>query len=74
MTKSYRLSFKGYDVSEALYRNREYIKVVLAVFGTVNIATMDWKVFLASLGIATGTLAFKLGIDALHFFFTEVEL
>ena len=71
--KSYRYSFKGYDILKAIYNNKDLVKAILGLFGTINLLSMDWAVFFTSLGISVGTLAVKLGIDALDYFFTEVE-
>jgi len=72
--KSYRYSFKGYDIFTAIYNNKDLIKAILGLFGTINLLSMDWAVFFTSLGILVGTLGVKLIIDALDFYFTEVEL
>lgn len=71
--KSYRYSFKGYDILKAIYKNKDLVKTILALFGTINLVSMDWKVFFLSLGLSVGTLAVRLIIDALDYFFTEVD-
>ncbi len=71
---SYRYSFKGYDVLTALYNNKDLIKTILGIFGTINLLSVDWVVFFTTLGVSVGTLAIKLIIDALDYFFTEVEI
>lgn len=73
MAMSYRYSFKGYDIFTAIYNNKDLVKAILGLFGTINLLSMDWTVFFGTLGISLGTLALKLGIDALDYFFTEVE-
>ncbi len=73
MAKSFRYSFKGYDLFTAIYKNKDLVKAILAVFGTINFISMDWRVFFATLGISIGTLGIKLIIDALDYFFTEVD-
>ena len=75
MVKSPRLSFKGYRIQEALYRNKEAIKSVLAIILGANFfAGFDLQVFLLSLGAATVALAGKLIQDAFDYYMTEVEL
>lgn len=74
MTTSFRYSFKGYDIFTAIYNNKDLVKAILAIFGTINFISMDWRVFLTTLGVSVGALAVKLVIDALDFYFTEVEL
>lgn len=74
MTTSPRLSFKGYNIKTALYRNKDTIKTIVALFGTINIATMDWKVFSITLIGGVVTLGVKLLMDAVDYYFTEVEL
>jgi hypothetical protein len=75
MTKSPRLSFKGYNISEALYRNLDSIKGVLALVTGVNFfAGFDYKTFLLTVGAASVALLFKLVEDAVHFYFAEVDL
>lgn len=69
-----RKSFKGYDFGIALYRNKDMIKTIIALFGTINIVTTDWKVFGISLLGAVLTLVVKLGQDAVDYYFTEVEI
>jgi hypothetical protein len=74
MATSPRLSFKGYNLGVALSRNKDYIKSIVALFGTINVVTMDWKVFLLTLLGMGVSLVGKLLIDATDYFFTEVEL
>jgi hypothetical protein len=70
-----RLSFKGYKLSEALYRNKDSIKAVVAVLGGVNIVIgLDWKTLLLTFTATLGTLIVKLIVDAIDFYFTEVNL
>lgn len=71
--KSFRYSFKGYDIFTAIYNNKDLIKTIVGIFGTINLLSMDWPVFFTTLGISVGTLLVKLGIDALDYYFTEVE-
>lgn len=70
---SFRYSFKGYDIFTAIYNNKDLIKTIVGIFGTINLLSMDWPVFFTTLGISVGTLLVKLGIDALDYYFTEVE-
>lgn len=74
MAKSPRLSFKGYKFSEALYRNKDSVKIITAILSAVNLATLDWTVLVSSLGLAVVSLGIKLVIDAIDYYFTEVEL
>lgn len=72
--KSPRKSFKGYDFGVALYRNKDMIKAIVALFGTINIIETDWKVFGITLAGALLTLAVKMAQDAIDYYFTEVDI
>jgi len=73
--KSPNLSWKGYKLSEALYRNKDSIKGIIAILAGINLAIgFDWKTLLISLGGAIAALFIKLLADAVDFYFTEVEL
>jgi hypothetical protein len=75
MAKSPRLSFKGYRFSEALYRNKDAIKAIVAILGGISFATqMDWKIISISLATASTALVVKLLADAVDFYFTEVDV
>jgi hypothetical protein len=78
MAVSPRLSFKGYRIGQALYRNKDFIKSIIAILGTVNIAMgvsgIDWAVIAWSLGGAVLTLCIKLLSDAVDYYFSEVQL
>ena len=78
MVKSARLSFKGYKIQEALYRNKDTCKLVLGAitgYSTYLGATgFQWSAFGIAIGTAFATLAGKLLFDAMDFYFTEVEL
>lgn len=73
MVKSPRLSFKGYKFSEAIYRNKDSVKVILSLLATINGVTRDWNVFFITVGISVATLIVKLAVDAFDYFVTEVE-
>jgi hypothetical protein len=78
MALSPRMSFKGYKFSEALYRNIDSLKALLTVVGGINFALVfstgfDWQTLLVSLAATGGALGVKLLIDAIHYFFAEVE-
>lgn len=73
--KSARLSFKGYRFSEALYRNKDSVKAIVALLAGVNtFIGFDWKTFGTTIGVAVLGLGVKLLMDAVDFYFTEVEL
>ena len=75
MVQSPRLSFNGYSFKEALYRNKDNIKVIVAILAGVNTFTgFDWKNFSMSLGLAVIALGVKLLSDAVDFYFSTVEL
>jgi hypothetical protein len=72
------MSFKGYKFSEALYRNIDNLKALLMVVGGLNFAIMfnggyDWRTLLVSLAATGGALAVKLLVDAINYYFSEVE-
>lgn len=79
MAMSPRLSFKGYSLGEALYRNVDAIKGVLAIIGGINVASVfaagfEWRTVMISLGAAVAALLVKLLGDAVDFYFKEVEV
>jgi len=75
MVKSARLSFKGYRFGEALYRNKDSIKGIIAILAGINtLLGFNWKTLGMNLGIAFIGLSVKLLSDAVDFYFTEVEL
>lgn len=75
MATSPRLSFKGYRFAEALYRNKDAIKGVIAILAGVNFLTgFDWKSLLISLGTAVVALGVKLMADAVDYYFSEVTI
>jgi hypothetical protein len=78
MTKSPRLSFTGYSVGTALYRNKDNIKAIVALLGTymtyvTSSGGFDWKAFLIAFGLAGSALAVKLIADAVDFYFAEIQ-
>lgn len=75
MATSPRLNFKGYKLSEALYRNKDSIKAIVAILGGVNIAIgFDIKTLGISLAGAVCALGVKLIADAVDYYFSEVDL
>jgi len=74
MRTSPKFSFKGYDLNIALYNNRETIKTITALFGTINILTTNWKIFGVTLVSALIALAVKVGIDAVDYYFSDVAI
>lgn len=76
--KSARLSFKGYDLRVALYRNKDIVKLLAgAVSGYsayIGATGFQWKAFLIGIAAGAATLAGKLVMDAIDFYFTEVEV
>lgn len=77
MVLSPRNSFKGYNFSTALYRNKDAIKLTIGILGTygtyLSVAGFDWKSFLIALGLGLLNLCYKLIQDAAEYFFKEVE-
>ena len=74
-TTSPRLSWIGYKFSEALYRNKDSIKGIIAIIAGINIAIgFDWKTLLITIGASVFALAVKLIGDAVDYYFSEVEL
>ena len=74
-----KYSFKGYSFVEALARNLDAVKVLLAVIGAYTTymdatGTFNWAAFGMAFGGATAYLAYKLLLDAMHFFFKDVAL
>ena len=75
MVKSPRLSFKGYRFGEALYRNKDSIKGIIAILAGVNVLVgFDWKNLALSVGIAAIGLGVKLLADAVDFYFGEIDI
>lgn len=75
MKTSPRRSFEGYDFKEALVRNKDSVKALVAIITGANfLVGFDWKIFGLSLAGATIALATKLIGDAVDFWFGEVEL
>jgi hypothetical protein len=78
MAKSARLSFKGYKIQEALYRNKDaikYIATIIAGYSAYTTATgFDIKMFGIAIGAGIATLGGKLLLDAIDFYFTDVDL
>lgn len=75
MAVSPRLSWKGYHFSEALYRNKDTLKGIIALVGGVNVAIgFDWKTFAITVGGAFVGFAVKLVVDAVDFYFGEIDL
>lgn len=78
MVTSPRLSFKGYNLGTALYRNKDTVKLITAAITGYNAfiisgAGFQWKAFLISIGVAFAGLLGKLLTDAVDYFFTEVQ-
>lgn len=72
---SKRLSFKGYSIKEALGRNVDTIKGIIAVISGITVLTgVNWKSFLITLGAAFAGLGVKLLADAVDFYFSEVQV
>lgn len=76
--KSPRMSFKGYKFSEALYRNIDTVKALLTIVSGINFfvafnGSYDWHTLLVSLAATGGALAVKLLVDAINYYFAEVE-
>ena len=75
MAASPRLSFKGYKFSQALYRNKDALKLVLvAVTGYSFVGGFDLKKFLVTIGVGIAGVIGKLLLDAFDYFFTEVQI
>lgn len=70
-----RLSFKGYSFRQALYRNKDAVKAIVAIITGANfLVGFDWKTFGVTLATGVIALATKLVIDAVDFWFGEIEL
>jgi hypothetical protein len=64
---------KGYSFIEALTRNKDLVKVLVAAVAGYNYFTgFNWTTFLGSVGIAFAALAGKLLVDFVDYFFSEV--
>ena len=73
--ESPRLSFKGYRFTEALYRNKDTVKLVLvAVTGYSYLVGFDWMPFTQSVAAGFIALAGKLVMDAFDYYFSKVEV
>jgi hypothetical protein len=74
MTTSPRLSFEGYSLPTALYRNIDSIKAIVALIAGANFFSgFDWELFGISLASGFVALAVKLLADAVDYYFKEVE-
>lgn len=76
--KTSRYSFEGYNFGEALFRNKDSIKVIITILSGINFASAlggsyDWKTLAISLGAAVGMLGVKLLSDAIDYYFKEVK-
>ena len=68
-------SFEGYSFKEALLRNKDSVKAILAIVTGANFFTgFDWQVFLLSLASGVIALATKLLLDAWDFWSGEIKL
>jgi hypothetical protein len=75
MVKSPRLSFKGYKLSEALYRNKDLVKaLIVLITGYGYFTGFELSQFLIALSTGVLALTGKLLLDAADYFFTEVDL
>jgi hypothetical protein len=75
MATNPRLSFKGYSLATALYRNKDSIKGILAILGGINfVLGFNWKTLLISLAGAFSALLVKLITDAVDYYFSEVTI
>jgi len=73
--KSGASSFKGYSFTEALARNKDSVKAIVAIITGANFFVgFDLRVFLLSLAAGGIALAMKLLQDAVDFYFGEIEL
>jgi len=68
-------SFAGYSFQEALYRNKDAVKAILAIITGANfLVGFDLHTFLITLASGGIALATKLLVDAVEFYFDEVNL
>lgn len=75
MTLSPRLSFQGYRISEALYRNKDILKLLLGVITGYSYFTgFEWMPFTIAVGGAIVLLVTKLAFDAFDYYFSEVDI
>lgn len=74
-TISPRGSLKGYNLLTALKRNKDSIKLFLAIIGAINIVPpFNWKSFFLTLGVGFITLIVKIIMDLIDFVSNDVEL
>lgn len=68
------MSFKGYKITTALYRNKDALKaLIILITGYSYFTEFKLETFLVALGLASSALLGKLVLDAFDYFFTEVE-
>lgn len=71
--KTKKYSMEGYDFSEALYRNKDSVKGIVAILVGLNFMIhIDWKTTTLSIAAGICTLAAKLLADAVDYYFKEV--
>ena len=72
-----RLSFRGWLLGVWFAKNKDFVKTVLSpcsafVAAGAVIDTNTLRLALATLGVGLTTIGFKLGLDSLDFFFSNV--
>jgi hypothetical protein len=68
-------SWKGYSFWTALDRNKDAIKIFLAILAGVNLMTpFDWATLAMTAGVGFIALLAKIGQDAADFYFSGVKL
>ena len=73
--KSKSGTFQGYSFAQALYRNKDSVKAILAIITGANFFTgFDLRIFLVSLAGGVIALATKMLVDAVDFYFENVEI
>lgn len=68
-------AFHGYSFKTAVLRNKEAIKIYIAVVGGVNLfPPFDSNTFFLTLGVGFLALVTKIAADAVDFYSSEVKL
>ena len=68
-----KASFEGYNFREALSRNKDSVKAIVAIITGANFFVgFDFRIFLLSLAAGAVALAMKLLQDAIDFYFGEI--
>ena len=73
-----KYSMKGWDISTAFSKNLKEIKALFALLTSLSVLNtfqgFNWRLFLIQFVLAVLALAVKIGSDAVHYYFKEVDL